>query len=334
MKKLFSLVLAMIMVMSLATVAFAAEGDVTIGLNYTVTGGAEVPTETLNFVVANTGKPEGATTAPTITVGTNNTFDVGGDTTAYEIPINHTTSDFTVVGDYTYTVTMKDGGVQAVGYDTSTVAVLIQAYYDENTEDRSIVTSVTFKIGDEKFDDLENTYDTNTMSIEKEVTGNLGIKSAEFDIDLILTSKNPVKAPVTIGGTEYSVDKWTQNTDGKYELKVDLVIKEGSDITAVELPLGVEFKVVEDARHLNADDKKANTADDVGYSVTYTVDGNAGNTGVIDATADNSAVKLVNDKSIGVDTGITLDSLPFVLILAVSAIAGVLFVTKRRSVEF
>ena len=46
-------------------------------------------------------------------------------------------------------------------------------------------------------------------------------------------------------------------------------------------------------------------------------------------------VAITNNKGGTPDTGITLDSLPFVLILAVCAGAVVLFVIKRRnSVEF
>ena len=58
----------------------------------------------------------------------------------------------------------------------------------------------------------------------------------------------------------------------------------------------------------------------------------SGDEGTISTTLATAA--FVNTKDGDVDMGITLDSVPFILMLVVCAGAAVLFVTKRRSVEF
>ena len=80
------------------------------------------------------------------------------------------------------------------------------------------------------------------------------------------------------------------------------------------------------------DGAKATVAKTGTSTFEWTVTGAIGEAN--DATPDDTVV-FTNNKKVDVDTGITLDSLPFVLILAVCAGAVVLFVIKRRnSVEF
>ena len=71
------------------------------------------------------------------------------------------------------------------------------------------------------------------------------------------------------------------------------------------------------------------------FSFTVTSDKPMGEDTAYQLSDDKMTATITNNKSVDVDTGITLDSLPFVLILAVCAGAVVLFVIKRRnSVEF
>ena len=49
---------------------------------------------------------------------------------------------------------------------------------------------------------------------------------------------------------------------------------------------------------------------------------------------DNDNIIIVNNKGTEVDTGITLDNMPYILILTVVAIGAVGFVSKKRSSEF
>lgn len=47
-------------------------------------------------------------------------------------------------------------------------------------------------------------------------------------------------------------------------------------------------------------------------------------------TKDGAAVIVTNTKTGDIDTGITLDSMPYMMILAVVALSTVLFITKKR----
>ena len=70
------------------------------------------------------------------------------------------------------------------------------------------------------------------------------------------------------------------------------------------------------------------------FNFTVTSDKPMGEDTAYQLSNGNMTATITNNKSVDVDTGITLDSIPFVLILAVCAGAAVLFLIKRRSVEF
>ena len=52
------------------------------------------------------------------------------------------------------------------------------------------------------------------------------------------------------------------------------------------------------------------------------------------AAGGKATCTITNNKDIDVDTGVSLDSLPYILVLAaVAVIAAVLFVRKRREID-
>lgn len=68
---------------------------------------------------------------------------------------------------------------------------------------------------------------------------------------------------------------------------------------------------------------------DSGYVTT--VDGETGSSKTITLAETNSGIAFVNRKDVTVDTGVLLDTLPYILILGVVAVGAVLLIKKRRN---
>ena len=95
---------------------------------------------------------------------------------------------------------------------------------------------------------------------------------------------------------------------------VTVWLKDGETINIANLPYGVTYTVTE------AD----YTEDD--YTTTKT-----GDTGTINAATQTAS--FTNTKTGEVDTGITLDTLPYILVFGLVMIAAVVMIVRRRRVE-
>lgn len=323
MKKLLSVILAVVMVLSLATVAFAAsKTEITFNKSYTVNGkvgDADVfPAETLKFkVTAKEGNPDyGMITIADLTIGSSAT-----NTATVKLPKD----GFEKVGKYNYTVKEIAGNTQGVEYTTGTfdVQVLVTWNADHTAKETDIVFT-TKATPEGKVDDFTNVYNLGSLQISKTVDGNLGDRSAYFTMHVTLKAEKTVLSNIVVGTKTYAPSAWV---DG--ELTFDVSLKHGDVITINNIPAGVTYTVEEDAKHGEGEDGfDANSATDTDYTISYT-----GETGTIE-TSKTAEAQVKNTKGTTVETGITLDSIPFVLMLVVCAGAAVLFVTKRRTVEF
>lgn len=331
MKKLISLALALMLVFSLATVAMAADVDspeeepvqvytdqstVTLTKVYKLVGAGSSPAET--FTVAQTGKrvvTGEATVAPDLGTITGAEFAAGAATTdgaTGTITINLPT--YTNVGIYEYTLQeVNTAATAGVTYRANSIRLVVSVINDENGNIRVAYAHAEEEGSNTKSNTITNTYSAGTLKVSKTVDGNMGDKTKYFEFTVTLTGENgktyansfPVSGGSTGGNNPTSISLGTAT---KFNLK------HGDTISIANIPYGVSYQVVE-------------TAAD-GYTTVKT--GDTGTIGSAEATA-----AFTNTKNGDVDTGITLDSLPFVLILAVCAGAVVLFVIKRRrSVDF
>ena len=103
--------------------------------------------------------------------------------------------------------------------------------------------------------------------------------------------------------------------------QADFYLKHGETITIANLPYGVTYTVVEDDYTTEAKG---------GYDEASYVWSDETNK-KIDSETDT--VVITNNKGVTVDTGINLDSLPYIMILAVAALGMVGFVAKKRKEE-
>lgn len=341
MKKLISILLALVFVFSMATVAMATTttpsytqdnvtytdmGSVTITKTYKTVNGGESPAETFALsTLTCTGVknvPDGVTTTnvPVPTVTKSATFAQGvataqGATDTFTITLPAIT-EYPGVGEYTYTFTETASENAGVSTYTTNMKLVVTIVQDGNNGRLRIAGVHCEDSKGTKTAAFENTYTAASLTVSKQVDGNLGDRTKDFTINVKFTNNTGKKigAPITYG------DNQTVDFKGGTEATIPVTLKHGQSITFANIPEGVSYEVEEE------------DYSSLGYSAKYNnqeVEKVSGNISDTDVT-----VTVTNIKRADVDTGISLDSVPFILILAVCAGAAVLFVTKRRSVEF
>ena len=334
MKKLFALLLILALVLSFGITAMAAEPVMTskattyeaLIKTYNVVGGNDAtlyPAETLTF----TSTPAVGNPDPTnLTV---NDLEVTGNT-KQKLVIN--VPAYSKVGVYHYTITENAGNTQGVTYTTDAVNVSVLVEYDYTDEDGDgyglkatigVTNAAGEGEGELKHDTFTNTYSLGSLTVSKEVAGNLASQSQEFAIDVTFTSDQPVLSTITCGDGQTIVpnEDWSL-VDGVYTAMVTVKLIHGQDVTFNNIPAGVTYTVVEQAKHEAPDPNGSNP--ETGYTVTY-----EGETGTI-AENVTAAAKVINTKGTTVNTGVVLDSLPYVLLIAVAVVAVVLFTVRKR----
>lgn len=329
MKKLISILLALVFVFSMATVAFATEGEgtgsatyndmteVTIKKTYTVTNdNTSYPNETFaftidsNYTVEDGGVGSDKQNVPTI----GSVSFVTADGTATK-DVKITLPVYTAVGIYSYTVKETTGSTAGVDYYDKDITLKVTVMQEESGKIR-VAAVHTEETGAAKSNVIENVYNAGSLSVTKKVAGALADREEYFPVVITLTAET---GKVYTGNT-ISVGR-TSNTKNPTAVTVGtpatFYLKHNETITLGNIPYGVTYTVVE-----------TTPAD---YEATYNFSDVAKK---IDSASDTVEITNTKDTQGAVDTGISLDSVPFILILAVCAGAAILFVTKRRSVEF
>jgi len=319
--------------------ANAATDSPSIKKTYTTTGTATnvYPTEKLQFSV--TPKDE---SYPKVTVGTNNEFSVDGTTDEYTIPVNvPEASVYAKAGKYHYTVKETGAEVtsQAVGYDTTTVFnVDVYVYYKivDGQVTNELEKTVVVYSGDEtsenagqdaKEDDFANTYSVGELTVTKKIAGNLADPNRVFTIKVTLTSTENVANDITI---ESNATSLTAETAKNWKTKeITFTAKGGQSITIKNIPTGVKYTIEEDGeitRHLENNDATTQM-NNANNATAYYVEGEVKTPTAIGDTAAFETIK--NTKEITVPTGISMETLPYVLILAVAVMGAAVLVIRK-----
>lgn len=181
-----------------------------------------------------------------------------------------------------------------------------------------------------KFDFTADTISTDTtfyakyvpasanLTVTKTVTGKLGDTNKAFTFQILDASGKPVE--LTTGSYEFGNANGallSDGTDGKFTLK------DGASIIFKNLPSG-QYKVVED----NYSGEK--------YETSYVVDSGTSTDGqeaTVTIGTDAKQINFTNHRTLEPDLGVLLDTLPYIVILAVVAGGVALLMLRKRRKE-
>ena len=329
MKKLFSLALALVLVLSMATVAMASTADsggftdmsqVTITKRYTLTNpGTTSPAETITFTVSQpTITGNDAATAPAALPTVSPIVYQAGDAGTAAKTATITLPTYTDVGIYTYKITENGNNKAGVTYYGTQFTLVVSVVMDE-TNGKVRVAGVhcedMTESGAQKTSEFTNIYSAGCLNVSKKVTGLYGDTTKYFDVQVTLNGEaGKVYEAIAVSGGSNGANPTSVTVGESYTFK----LKDGDTITFSNIPYGVTYTVVES-------DYTGAGYDAAGYEFSDREQ-------KIDSASD--CVTITNNKGGSVDTGVALDSLPFILILAVCAGTAVLMVVKRRKSEY
>lgn len=342
-KKLGAFVLAGTMLLSMGTTAFAAEetttpnvnqnGQVPITKEFEMADGLKTPAATFKFTATST--TEGAPTATiadvSFTEGQAGTLKGEKYVLEGKTAISFT-GTWPHAGEYVYTVAETQESMPNVTYDTSSYTLRV---YVINGTNGLEVEKITAEGAKGKTDKIlfTNTYAKNnaTLTIEKNTTGTYADKTRKFDFEITFT-KSPMSDQTTFTGTigAQSVE-YTAGQTKTFKLA------DGEKLVFNNLPVGTTYMVKE----LAATDGYTPKVTVVENKTTTVTNKTVQETEALDTLKENGKNNLVGEnenkvtftntyKDVAV-TGIVMNNLPFILLVAVAIVAFVsLAVIKRR----
>lgn len=338
-KKLLALLLAILMVAMSAVAMAATKNQTTLSdITKIYTTDTVLPVETLTF----TATAQSAVKAD----GTSVTQNIGAPTLTGSIATSAMTADPNVTGKYTATVSISSsatwpfagtytysvsenaGNIQGVTYSTETIDFQVLVGYKTGSDGKPTQELEAQDIqlivaqGAEKKGSITNKYESGSVKVSKTVDGNAADTQEDFTVQLTFAPETDKAftsnfTSVKVNGTDTTL---ANN-------KITITVKHGDTITISDIPLGASVTAAETGN--NVDSTKTNPNK---YWPTYKV----GNVETATATADDTnipTIAITNYRSSEIATGVTTDSMPYILLMAFVAILAVAFVAKKRSVK-
>ena len=351
MKKFLALLLSVLMLLTL-TAAFAEDGEATVTPNlnpvtvsFTKEWKFAIPVgNTLTFPIEfvsnsitgdatlpETASGEGSVVPTSVTLElTADKHDKG----VYTVP-------FTVnlpkeYGTYIYKITEKDPKLAHVTCDdgaiyfavmyTNAQGLTVSLISDPTKDAEGAGLEVTDKAvdnnNDTKNDGFENQYDVGSFQVTKTITGNASNAADKFVIEVTFTA--PVDLSmlnITLQAAEGDTVIITELPAGK-TVKKTFEIGHGETLAFDNIPQGVTVTVKE-TNQVNHDGLNY-------YVATYTLDGEKTEAVEFEIDGGGAVVAITNDKSTDIPTGVELDSIPYIVLMAVAVLGAVAFIVKRR----
>lgn len=221
------------------------------------------------------------------------------------------------VGTYVYKVEETASDTAGMVYDTTeytfTVIVLNELNEDGTFKQLKRLVLKDATTG-QKTDVFENEYNAGSLVVNKTITGNSANFEETFPVKVTLTAPEgkKINSTITVAGNEGTV---VQTGNGTNEVVITFDVRDESNVIISNIPYDVTYVVEE--------------TDLKGYTPTY--DDNK--TGIIEAASIET--NIINDLSRDIATGINLDNLPYMILVAATA-AGIatIVIKRRRSFEF
>lgn len=344
-KKIGALILAGTMLLSMGTTVFAAgeptepdvnqNGRVSITKKFEMADGLRTPAATFKFTA--TSQTPGALQATIADVS----FTEGQPGTLKgEKYVLEGTTDISFqgtwphVGEYVYTVTETQESMPNVTYDASSYTLRVYVINGTNGLEVGKITAQA-QGASGKTDKIlfTNTYAKNNaiLTIEKKTTGTYADKTKEFNFEITFT-KSPMSEQTSFTGNIGSEPVvCTAGTPKSFTLA------DGEQLVFSDLPVGTTYVVKE----LAASDGYKPSVTVVENKTTTLTNKTVQEAEALDTLKENRKNNLVGEnenkvtftntyKDVAV-TGIVMNNLPFILLVAVAIVAFVsLAVVKRR----
>lgn len=321
MKKFVAILLTLMLVLGIgAAVADEAPATPTTDLTdhetvkikkvYKLEGAGTSPVETFTLEQVGNGsvKDGDATSAPALGIITGATFAEGAaNANGATGEITVALPEYTSVGVYEYTLQEVAGTTAGVTYYGQNIKLVVTVVNGENNGLLRIAGVHTESTG-KKSDTFENTYRAGTLNVSKTVTGNLGDKNKYFEFKVTLTG---VEGKTY--GDSYAVSGGSKDDNPKSIVigqETTFMLKHGDTLSIANLPYNVTYTVTETA--------------DADYETTK-----IGDRGTIGAATQTAA--FTNNKNGSIDTGVTTENLPYVLLIGFVVLAGAALLIKRKA---
>ena len=252
--------------------------------------------------------------------------------------------NFTKPGSYTFELSEDNGSNPNISYDRTTkYTVRVDVVWDTlptaSSDGTVKINGVALFAADSttKSDKASFTNNSNAASgaftVSKTVSGTAANTNDYFQYTLKLTTPTQVSGSYTIVKNGETVA--TLNSDNSYT--ATFYLKSGESVSVTGLPKGAAYQVTEGTKVVtdtNGTQSVADDAADNGYTETYkqndATDYTTGTvaTGTVQDTT--TTVDYKNDKGFATNTGITMNTLPFVAVATVAVAGGAALVISRR----
>ena len=288
------------------------------------------PVVTLNFTaVQKSVELSTETVAPEVTF---ETLTIGENADEGDLEIN--LPSYKAVGIYTYTVTETPTNLAGMN-DATNLELKVTVIQNTTTGDLEIA-GIAVRQDNVKTDNIENVYKSGRLKVTKKVDGNMGDRNKEFPITITLNAPTGKTVASTVTYKINDTGNATAVTfnNGTAEVKVNL--KHDDFVEIINIPEGVTYTVIEDEYDAtskkgilhNESDSQENPEIEYAYYVENEV-----KTAATITVADITEITITNTKSIIPDTGVTLDSAVYMLIMAL-AVAGFVALKIRRREDY
>lgn len=282
------------------------------------------------------------------------------------ISIRANIANYKKPGIYYYDFNENTGDTAGVTYSTDTYRVMLPVVYGadnktlkfdtdnvhiikgikaDNTISYPYESGSTTKLAN-KVNTIVNEYRAGGLQIKKFVTGNLGDKDKAFTITVTLNApkdklvKSDMKLLVTNapddnsdqakeGLSVYKDGAYTIAGDGWTSKTIEFQVKNGSEYNLVNIPAGVKYTVSESV----ADGYEATFSDGSKDISKTTENGKVTMTNAATMDATLQTVIISNRKDTTLDTGVFLNNMPYIALVAVAAAALVFFLKNQKHQE-
>lgn len=224
-------------------------------------------------------------------------------------------TDFTAPGTYVFHLKEEKGSNPNITYSTAEYDIYVVVSWPEDypTDHTPVIQSIKAHDAQDKKTDtasFTNSAAANAgLTISKTVAGAAANTDDLFNYTL---SVSGASGSYTVTKSDGTTATLTAGTDYSFSLK------HGESIVVANLPVDATYKVTEADTNYDESNKVDNVASEDGHVATGTIK-NGGD-----------RVDYKNTKGFGPDTGITMNTLPFVAVGVVAVAGGAALVISRR----